>query len=219
MNGALDAVFARPSNHLLRGLAILDGAQPDLAHQFNACIGHVFEVLFLHPFFDHGRTCVHLDAGGAEVFVPTLRGDRHRLQPYDVFGTPGHMNLTGGDHGCDPPVQGAVDPVQLLLAWGIVPHDRMHVAVDQPRREGDAMGVDHCCRPVAIKILFVPERADLAAGCNHTIAVKDRRLHLAGQDQSDVTDHEFLGHGGPFRSDTQEVFQPCGISVQRVAIH
>src|SRR5262249_52444748 len=84
VDGALDAVFARPTHHLACGRAVLHAAQSDLAEQFYAGGGHLLEILFNHLAFDDGRTGMHLHAAGPQRPERALRENRHRLEADDV---------------------------------------------------------------------------------------------------------------------------------------
>src|SRR6185369_3325183 len=66
MDGALDAVFARPSHHLARGRAVLDAAEADFAEQLYAGGGEFLEIVLDHFVFDHGRAGMDLHAAGAQ---------------------------------------------------------------------------------------------------------------------------------------------------------
>ena len=199
MDRALDAVFARPAHHLVRGLAVLDRAQPDFAQQLDTRLGQILEVLLDHAMLDHRRAGMHLDPRGPEILVPALRRNRHRLEAHDVLGTARHVHLAGRNQRRDPAVQRAVDPVQLLLARRVIAHDRVHVTVDQPRAQPGLVGIDHAGRPVGIQIPLRPDRTDLAIKTNHAIPVDQRLLEPSREDLRDVADHQLcLRHGGSF---------------------
>jgi hypothetical protein len=133
VDGALDAVLARPRDHLLGLVAGLHRAQADFAQQAHAGFGQFLEVALDHALLDDGRTGQHLHAAGAEVVEGALRGDGQRLQADDVLGPAGQVHLAGGDHGGDAAVHGGVDPADLALARRPVAEHRVHVAVDQAR--------------------------------------------------------------------------------------
>ena len=136
VDGALDAVFARPGDHLFGLIPGFDRTQADLTQQSDAGSGEFLEVVFGHAFFNDRRTGQYLDPAGAEIGKGTLRGDGQGLEAHDVFGSAGQMNLSGRNHGGDTPVHGRVDPAQLVLARGPVAKHRVHMAVDQPGRHG-----------------------------------------------------------------------------------
>src|SRR3546814_4575644 len=60
VDGALDAVLARPGDHALRLLALLHAAEADLAQQLHAGLGELLEVLLDHALLEHRRAGVHL---------------------------------------------------------------------------------------------------------------------------------------------------------------
>ena len=195
VNGGLNAIFAGPVHHLPRGFAVLDGPQPHFAHQGHARIGEVLEVLLLHPVFDDRRARMNLDAGGPEILVPTLRGNRHGLEADHILGPPGHMHLARRDQRCHPAVQGAVDPMQLLLSGRVIADDRVNMAVDQSRRQRDPLGIDNGVRPVAIQIAFLTPLRDFTVDCDQAVGVQNGVFHLARQHLSNVLDDELLRHG------------------------
>src|ERR1700736_6430868 len=142
MDGALDAVLARPSDHLARGRSVLDAAETDLAQQLYSGSGKLLEIVLNHLVFDHGRAGMDLHAAGAERPERTLCKNRHRLDADDIARAAGHMNFAGRDHGGDAAVQITVDPVDLVLPRRPVAGDGMDVAVDQAGRDGGAVGID-----------------------------------------------------------------------------
>ena len=193
VDGGLDAVFAGPIDHLLGGFAVFDGAETYFAQKGDAGVGEVFEVLFDHAVFDHWGACVDFHAGGAEVFVPTLCGDGHCFEAHHVLGAAGHVDFARGDQGCYPAVQCAVDPVELLLARGIVADDGVDVAVDEARCEGRAVGVDRCGGVFAIKVGLGAPCGDFTVGGNQAVAVEDWCVDIARQDEADISDDQFCG--------------------------
>lgn len=105
VNGALNAVFARPSNHCACGFGVFDASKADFSEQGDAGFGEVFEVLFLHSVFDDGCAGVDFDASGSEIFVAALGGDGEGLEADDIFGASGEMDFAGGDHRCDSAIE------------------------------------------------------------------------------------------------------------------
>ena len=179
MDRALNAVLARPFHHLSCRLTGLHGAQTDLTQQLDAAVRQFLEVTLDHALFEHRRTGQHFDARRAEIFVPALRGDRHRLQPDDIFGPARRMNFTRRNHRRHTPVEARVDPVQLLLARRVVPDDRMNVAVNQTRAQGYALGIHHCCCVIRIQIGFPADRSNPVTITDNTISVDQRLFQLA----------------------------------------
>src|SRR3546814_7302255 len=76
VDGALDAVLARPGDHALRLLALLHAAEADLAQQLHAGLGELLEVLLDHALLEHRRAGVHLHARRPHVVEGALSGDR-----------------------------------------------------------------------------------------------------------------------------------------------
>ena len=189
MDRALHSVFARPTDHLRRRLAILDGTKPDFTQQRHARLGHFREVFFYHPVFNHRGTCMHLDARGSKVFVPTLRRDRHRLKADDIFWPTRHVHFASRYQGGYTAMQGRIDPPQLLLSRRIVPHHRVHMAVDQPGRKGRTMGINFGGGRFAIHVFLIAPCADLTVVRDQAVAIKNRHLHFPRKDHADVSDH------------------------------
>ena len=192
MDRALNAVFARPADHLPRGLAVLDGPKANLAQKLDARIGQILEILLDQPVFDHRRPGMDLDPRGAEIFVPALGSYRHGFQPDDILGAARHMHFARRNQRGDTAVQGAVDPVKLLLARGIVADHRVNVAVDQAGDQRDAVGVNLGRRAFGIEFFGTAPIGDLAVDGDQAIAVQGGGLDLARQDHADIADDEFL---------------------------
>ena len=74
----------------------------------------------------------------------------------------------------------------------------MHVAVNQTGRKRHPMGIYNAGRFVDIEVIFIAPRIDLAVDGNKTIPVKNRILHLAGQDHTDVAYDQFCHGTLPF---------------------
>ena len=193
VNRALDPVLARPRDHPLCLRARFHGAEPDLAEQLHTRFREIAEIRLDHALFDHRRAREHLHAGRPQVVEPPLRGNRHRFQSDDVLRSAGHVHLARGNHRRDAAVQRAVDPVQLALARRPVARDGMHVAVDEPRCEHGARGVDGHGRAVRIAILRAPDRRDAPVDGDDCVRVQDRCFEGAGQHEPDVAYHELPG--------------------------
>ena len=195
------------ADHLPRGRAVLDAAEADFAEQLDAGRGQLLEIVLDHLAFDHRRAGVHLHAAGAQRPERALRKNRHRLQPDDVAGTAGHVDLAGGNHGGDAAMEVAVDPADLVLPRRPVAGDGMDVAVDQARRDGGAVGVDDRGGALGVDVLEAADRSDLAVLGHDRIAVQDRLLQRPRQQQPDIADHQLaragclgcvVGHGFSF---------------------
>src|SRR3546814_14651770 len=89
VDGALDAVLARPGDHALRLLALLHAAEADLAQQLHAGLGALLEVLLDHALLEHRRAGVPLHARPPHVVEGALSGGRQRLQHDEVLGAIG----------------------------------------------------------------------------------------------------------------------------------
>ena len=202
VDGALDSVPARPSDHPLGLLAGLDAPEADLAEQPDAGVRKIDEVLLLHPLLDHGRAGVDLHAVRPEVLEGALARDGQGLEADDVPGPARHVHLAGRDHGRHAAVQAAVDPVELALARRPVAGHRVHVAVDQSGTEGRAPGVDDRTGSVRIELVLLAERGDAAVLGDQRIGVENRRVEVAAQHQPDVAHDQLVvlrcpGHGSP----------------------
>ena len=79
VDGALDAILARPAHHLGRLVTGLDRTQTHLAQQTHARLSELLEVLLDHALFNDRGARQNLDTTGAEVVKSALRGDRQRL--------------------------------------------------------------------------------------------------------------------------------------------
>ena len=196
MDGALDAVFARPSDHLARGGSVLDAAEADLAEQLDAGRGEFLEILLDHFGLDHRRAGMNLHAAGAQRPECPLRENRHRLQADDVAGAARHMHLARRDHGGDAAMQEAVDPADLVLPRRPVAGDGMHMAVDQARRDGGAVGVDNGGGAFGIDVPGVSDRGDPAVFGHDRVGVEDRLFQGSAQQQADIADHQLARAGG-----------------------
>ncbi len=190
---ALHPVFTRPANHLVRGLAVLDRAKPDLSDQGHARCAHLAEMFFLKPLLQQRRTCVHLDTRGAEILVPALRCNRHRDGADGIVRAPRHVDLARRNQRGNAAMQGRIDPSQLLLARGVIAHNGVDMAVDQTGGKGHVMRVDNRGGPLAIEILFRPPCRNPAVQRDQAIPVENRFFHLARQDHANVADHKFCG--------------------------
>ncbi len=207
VDGALDAIFARPADHLARGGAVLDAAETDFAEQFDAGSGELLEVVLDHFVFDDGRAGMNLHAAGAERPERALGENRHRLDADHVAGTAGHVNFAGGNHRGDAAVEIAVDPADLVLPWRPVARDGMNMAVDQAGRDRGAVGIDCRGGVLGVDVLEAPDRGDLAILGHDRIRIEDRLLQSAGEQQPDIADYQLaragrlgciVGHGLSF---------------------
>src|ERR1700722_13821302 len=191
VDGALDAVFARPSDHLARGRTILDAAQSDFAEQLDAGRGQFLEVVLDHFAFDHRRAGMDLHAAGTQRPERALREDRHRFQPDHIARPAGHVPLTRRDHRGDAAVEKTVDPADLVLPRRPVPGDGMNMAVDQAGRDRGAVGIDDGGGAFGIDIFRASDSRDPAVHRHDGVGIEDRLLHRAREQQADVADHQF----------------------------
>ena len=93
-------------------------------------------------------------------------------------------------------MQIAVDPADLVLPRRPVAGDGMDVAVDQAGRNRGAVGVDDGGRAFGVDVLEAADGGDLAVLGDDGVAVQDRLLQRAGQDQADIADHQLARAGG-----------------------
>ena len=207
MDRALDAILARPADHLARGRAVLDAAEADLAEQLDTGRGQFLEVVLDHFAFDHRRAGVNFHAARTQCPERALRKNRHRLQTDDIARTAGHVDFAGGDHGGDAAMEVAVDPVGLVLPRRPVAGDGMDVAVDQAGGDGGAVGIDHGGGALGVDVLEAADGRDLAVLGHDRIAVQDRLFQCPRQQQPDIADHQLaragrlgciVGHGFSF---------------------
>ena len=59
VDGALDAVLARPSHRAFGFIALFHPTEPHFTEPFHACIGHFLKISLDHPLFDHWGTGVN----------------------------------------------------------------------------------------------------------------------------------------------------------------
>ena len=204
VNGALDAIFARPRDHLFGFIPGLDRAQADFAQQRHPRIGQIFEVLFGHALFNDRRTGHHLHSAGAKVVKGALGGDGQGFEAHDVFGPPRQMHFARRDHGGHAAIHGRVDPADLVLARRPVAEHRVHMAVDQAGADTGLVCINGglCARQVAI--FLTPHRNDQAVVDHDGVGLQDGLINIARQQQANVFDHDFsrcasggdVGHGG-----------------------
>ncbi len=105
---------------------------------------------YLRALFDHRRTGQHFhaaaDTRSAHAFERALRRDRQRLHADDVLRTSWQMHFAGRDHRRHAAIQVRFDPAHLVLARRPVAEDRMHVRIDQARRDRGAFAIDRGAR-------------------------------------------------------------------------
>src|ERR1700730_15594610 len=102
----------------------------------------------------------------------------------------GSVHFTRGNHSSDSAMQVAVDPANLILTRRPVSRYRMHVTVNQSRRECCALGVDSDGRACGIEILRFADCGNLAVNGDHRVGIENRISDVATQQKSDVVDHE-----------------------------
>ena len=115
MDGALDAIFARAIDHLLGGFAVFDGAAANLAQQFDACIGEVFEVLLDHAVLDHRRACHDFDAERRKFSCQRWAAIAIALRPMMSRGRPGMWTSPAEIKVVTPPCR--VESIQCNCCW------------------------------------------------------------------------------------------------------
>ena len=124
---ALDAVLARPANHLPCFLATLDRAETDLTEQPHARGRQFRKIRLDHTALEYRRAREHLDPGGSEVRKGALRRDGQRLEADEILRSAGKMNLARRDQRADATVQRRVDPTELVLPRRPVADHGVHV--------------------------------------------------------------------------------------------
>src|SRR5581483_3842776 len=150
MDGALNAILARPSHHVARGRAIFYTAQADFAEHSDTGCGEFLKILLHHAMLDDRRTGMNPHSARTEGREGPLRENCHRLQPDNVLGTAGSMNLSCGNHGGDTAVQVAIDPAELVLPGSPVARYRMNVAVNEAGSERGSLGVNDSGRALGV---------------------------------------------------------------------
>jgi hypothetical protein len=117
------------------------------------------------------------------------------------------MHLAGRDHGRNPAMEIAVDPVDLALTRRPIPSDRMHVAVDETGGESHAISVDHGRSTADVNIAGAADRRNPAVRRHDGVGLENRPAEIAAQQQADILDDQlarsarllriFRGHGLP----------------------
>ena len=128
----LDAVSARPVDHLFRLVPGLDAAEADLAEQLYAGFAQLLEILLDHALLEDRRAGMDLHAAGRERRETALRGDAERDHALRILRPARQMDLAGGDHRRHAAMHGGIYPAGLVLARRPVAEHRMDMAVDQP---------------------------------------------------------------------------------------
>jgi len=174
VNGALDAAFAGPGDHLARGFAVFHAAQADLAQNLDSCSGEFLEVILDHAVFEDGSTRVDLHSARTKGMKGALGEDGHCFQANDVFGAAGGVHFSGGDHCSDAAVKVAIDPAELILAGRPVPADGVHVAVYEAGGERSALRIDGEGGARDIDVFLFANSRDAIADGDHGVGVEDR---------------------------------------------
>ena len=116
---------------------------------------------------------------GPQVRVRPLRDDRERLEPDDVLGPPGEMDLARRDRRRDAAVEARLDEVARPLARRPVAEHRVDVAVDETRERRRAVRVDD---DVRVLVEAAPDRDEPAVLDEQRVGVRERRRDVAGDD-------------------------------------
>ena len=95
MNGALNAVFARPGDHLPRGFAVFHAAEANFAEQIYACVRERFEIFFDHAMLDYRCAGVNFDAARSQRGEGSLSGDGHGFEANDISRPSGRVHFAG----------------------------------------------------------------------------------------------------------------------------
>ena len=134
VDGALDAVLARPGHHLLRLVAGLDRAEADLAEQRRRRpAASSLKSLSTMPFSITGAPASTLTPPGRKLSKARCAVIASAFRPTMSFGRPGRCTSPAEIIVVTPPFIVRVDPAELALARRPVAEHRVHVAVDQAR--------------------------------------------------------------------------------------
>ena len=93
-------------------------------------------------------------------------------------------------------MKAAVDPADLILAWGPITSDRVDVTVNQARSKCRTVGVDEVRCAFGVDILLPPDYRDAAVYDDDSVSIKDRVGEIAAEDESDIANDEFGANGG-----------------------
>jgi len=111
-----------------------------------------------------------LHARGPQVRVRPLRDDRERLEPDDVLGPPGEMDLARRDRHRHAAVEARLDEVARPLARCPAAEDRLDVAGDEPRERRRAVRLDDHVR---ILVEAAPDRHEPAVLDEQRVGVRE----------------------------------------------
>jgi hypothetical protein len=106
------------------------------------------------------------------------------------------VHFTSRNHGGDAAVKTAVDPADLILAWGPITDNRVDVAVNQPRCKRRAVGVDEVRCVLGVNILLLSDCGDAAVYDYDSVSIEDRIGEITAEGQSDIANDEFGANGG-----------------------
>ena len=155
--------------------------------------GQLAKIVLGEPGLEDQRAGDDLHAARAEGSEGPLGGDRQRLDADDVLRTSRIVCLTGRDHGGDAAVERGFDPTDLVLARGPVAGHRVHMVVDEARRDNAALGVDLAVDGTEFDRGSLADRADEAVLHEEGVGVEDRPVDIATQQQADVSDRKPAG--------------------------
>src|SRR3989442_6011873 len=98
------------------------------------------------------------------------------------------MHLARRDHGGDPAIEPGLDEVHGSLTRGEIAEDGVTVRIDDPGDHRAALGVDD-----GVGLIFepLPHGGDPAVCDADSVALADRVLDVAGDDQAAVLDAAF----------------------------
>src|SRR6202140_330787 len=190
MNRALDAIFARPCDHLARSLAIFYTAEPYFAQYFDSSCSEFFEIVFDHSMFDDRRARINFYSSRTEGIKSALRENGHRLQSDNIFRTARRVHFTSRNHRGDAAVHIAVDPAQLILTRRPVSANGMNVAVDEAGGKGCALGIDGDRGSGGVHIFVFSNSGNAPSDRDNGVRVKDGIGKISAEQKADVADDQ-----------------------------
>ena len=193
MDGALDAVFARPGDHLRAPRSrIFTEPRPTSPSKVTPAAANSAKSLSTMPCSSTGAPASTFTPAGRALKKARWAVIGQGLQANDVLRPAGQVHLAGRDHRGDAAVQEALDPADLVLPRRPVAEDRVDMAVHQAGRDGAAMRVDHAVgRAAPGQFGGAADAGDPAILDQDRIGIEQRRGEVAREQQADIP------HQGP----------------------
>ena len=192
VNRALDAILPRPQDHLPRRLPVLHATQPDFSQDGHARRRQFFEVFFDHAMLDHRCPAMNPYPTRAERRKYSLRKYRHRLDAHHVARPPGCVHLAGRYHRGHSAVEIAVDPAELVLARRPISGHRMHMTVNQSRRQRRSFRIDRGGGPCDIHVPPLAHRRDLSIHSHYDVGIQNWLAQISREQQPNVADDQLV---------------------------